>query len=101
MHNDLQVNQPALIINVENHVEFGDWIGKSVTVIELMSVEESRNYFAGNPNIDLFCKEPYAIIKLGEFEGGIRQRYLMPIPPLDDQTEIESKLILTPETEKA
>lgn len=98
MHNYLQVNQPAIIINVENHLEYDDMIGKCVTVIELMSLDNSRNYFTGNENIDKFCTEPYAIIRLGDFEAGIRQRYLMPIPPLDDHTEIESKLILTPES---
>lgn len=93
MHNDLQVDQPALIINVEQekntHV-----IGTCVNVIDLMSVEESVYYFRESE--DKLVTEPYALIEINGIVGGIRQRYLMPIPPLDDQTEIESKLILTP-----
>lgn len=94
MHNDLQVNQPALIINVENHAEYGDYIGRSVIVRELLSIEESQRYFQFN--LDVEVMEMYAVIYVENLEGAIRQRYLMPIPPLDDQSKIESKLILTP-----
>lgn len=96
MHNDLQVNQLALIINTTN-TKYQDMIGRSVMVKRLMSIEESIDFFWFN---DLLIREPYAIIDFQGKDAGIKQRYLMPIPPLDDQTEIESKLILTPEKEK-
>lgn len=90
MRNDLQVNQPALIINVEKEKNLY-LIGKSVMVVKLLTIEESKLHFRKDDT-----KEPYAIIDVGGLGRGILQRYLMPIPPLDDQSEIESKLILTP-----
>ena len=79
---DLEVGKPALIINVEQSRN-SHMIGKCVVPLQLLSVEESIDYFE-EPDI----KEPYAVIKIG-LEGAIQQRFLMPIPPLDDHTYSE------------
>lgn len=78
-NNELQVGQPAMIINVEydknRHV-----IGTTVVIESLLSVEESENIvFQANGHA-------YATY-IRESDGNqrfIRQDYLMPIQPLGD-----------------
>lgn len=96
---ELQVGQPALVINVEFE-ENRDLVGKCVTVLELMSTEQSKEYFYDAPKD--YVTEPYALIQIegDDYESGIRQRYLMPIPPLDDDI-LEKTNIKQPEGETA
>lgn len=70
-----------MVINVEKRTN-EHVIGKTVIVDTLMSVDESKEWFWWRDADDV--KEPYALIKLDGPLKGIRQRYLMPIPPLDD-----------------
>lgn len=84
--NDLQVGQPALVINAEKPENVGK-IGMVVTVIELMDLQKSKEYFSVWRD-DLIA-HPYAVIDdssiLGERGNiAIRQDYLMPLPPLGD-----------------
>lgn len=85
-NNELQVGQPALIINVERP-EFRGEIGRTVIVLALMSYEESKEYFL----LSTFkpINQPYAVIDDGTDYGrngqiAILQKFLMPLPPLGD-----------------
>lgn len=79
-NNELQVGQPAMIINVELQKNIGE-IGTIVTVEELLTLEESINRIGHEE----YVKEPYAfIIDSKDKPAAIIQRYLMPLPPLGD-----------------
>lgn len=95
---ELQVGQPALVINVEFAMN-SELIGKCVTVVRIMSLDESIDYFDRD---DSYVNEPYTVIRIkGDLpDGAIRTRYLMPIPPLDDDILDETN-IKQPEGEKA
>lgn len=83
-NNDLQIGQPAMIINVEQPENIGN-IGMVVTVLRLMDLRESQDYFG----ITHIVKHRYAVIDDGSEDGlsgnlSIRQDFLMPLPPLGD-----------------
>lgn len=80
-NNELQVGQPAMIINVEMEKNRGE-IGTIVTIEALLTFEESINRILGGEE---HVKEPYAfIIDSKGSPSAIIQRYLMPLPPLGD-----------------
>lgn len=80
-NNELQVGQPAMIINVEMEKNRGE-IGTIVTIEELLTLEESINRICGGEE---HVKEPYAFIIDSKGQPtAILQRYLMPLPPLGD-----------------
>lgn len=87
---DLQEGQPALVINVEFQ-ENSELIGQCVTVVHVMSLEESIDYFYRD---DGYATEPYTVIRVKDdpYDAAIRTRYLMPIPPLDDGILEETQL---------
>lgn len=93
---ELQVGQPALVINVELE-ENRHLIGKCITVIGLHSKEEAQMVLGKE-----HANEPYATHRChgGLGRRWIRQRYLMPIPPLDDDI-LEQTNIKQPEGETA
>lgn len=85
-NNELQVGQPAMIINVEQP-KFSDQIGKTVIVLALMSSEESKQFFFFSEFKP--SSQPYAVIDDGTDYGrngqiAILQKFLMPLPPLGD-----------------
>ena len=73
MHNDLQVNHPALIINVEQEKN-NYLIGRYVNVIDLMSVEESVYYFRETQ--DKLVTEPYALIEINGIADTVDEYHL-------------------------
>lgn len=90
-NNDLQVGQPAMVINVEQEKN-RDKIGIVVVVEELLSLEDSKQRILGG---HVHVKEPYAFFTHAGCESAIIQRYLMPLPPLDDVLDVTHNLNLT------
>lgn len=77
-NNELQVGQPAMIINVE-YSSNSHLIGTTIIVDSLLSPEEA--------NETVFGSNGYAYASYNDRDGVehfIRQKYLMPIPPLGD-----------------
>lgn len=94
---ELQVGQPALVINVD-HKENEGLIGSVIMITDLLSKDESIEYFKDSVYDRSSYSEPFALF---EDEKGlaIKQRYLMPIPPLDDV--LEQTKLKQPEGETA
>lgn len=94
-NNELQVGQPAMIINVELEENRSE-VGTTVIVLGLMSTGESQEYFI---DADFKVNKPYAVIDDGT-DGGrngeiaILQKYLMPLPPLGDVYDDEMTDVL-------
>lgn len=92
MNNDLQIGQPAIIIGCYN--PSNSWIiGRVVTVVELISAGEklSDEYFNGGNPFDITAPVNLAMVTgvntelcIIDNHALIQQKYLMPIPPLDD-----------------
>lgn len=77
-NNELQVGQPAMVINVE-YSKNSHIIGTTIIVDLLMSVEDSK--------LVIFEANGYAYASYIRGDGErrfIRQKYLMPLPPLGD-----------------
>lgn len=81
-NNELQVGQPAMIINVEYEVNSA-LIGSTILIEELLDADAS---------CDILGSGGYAYARFLSKNGSdrfIRQIYLMPLPPLGDVYEEE------------
>lgn len=91
---ELQVGQPALIINVE-YDRNRHKVGKCIIVDRLLSLEDSIQGVYG-------AEVPYAsYIDESQIENFIQQRFLMPIPPLGDDILEQTNIVKQPEGETA
>lgn len=79
---ELQIGQPALIINVE-YSKNSYLIGTTTVIESLLTPDESAKKIIGANG------HAYAVHLRDGAERYIRQNYLMPLPPLDDQTYSE------------
>jgi hypothetical protein len=80
---ELQIGHPALIINVE-YSKNSHFIGTTIVIESLLTPDESDE--------SIFGANGHAYAVYLHDDGTlhyIRQKYLMPIPPLDDQTYSE------------
>lgn len=76
-NNELQVGQPAMIINVEFEKNRHS-IGTTIIVDALYSIEESKKIMKDSSGF------AYARFGRESQPRFIRQNYLMPLPPLGD-----------------
>lgn len=84
MNNELYVGCTAMIINVE-YSKNSHLIGKTIVIESLLSEEESaEQIFEANGHA-------YASYTRDNGERFIRQKYLMPLPPLGDVYEEEMR----------
>lgn len=77
-NNELQVGQPAMIINVE-YSKNSHLIGTTIVVDSLISPEEADERIFGSGG--------HAYASYTRYDGVerfVRQKFLMPIPPLGD-----------------
>lgn len=80
---ELQIGQPALIINVE-YSKNSHLIGTTIGIESLLTPNESAESIRGANGY------AYAVYLDDDGTGHyIRQNYLMPLPPLDDQSDSE------------
>lgn len=76
-NNELQVGQPAMVINVE-YAKNSHIIGTTIVVDSLISPEDASEMFdSGGHAYASYVRNDGA-------ERFIRQKFLMPLPPLDD-----------------
>lgn len=93
-NNELQVGQPAMVINVE-YSKNSHLIGTTIVVDSLISPEEADEMIFGSGG------HAYASYVRGDgAERFIRQKFLMPIPPLgdvyaDEMTDVLENLKVT------
>lgn len=85
-NNELQVGQPAMVINVE-HEKNRHRIGTTIVVDSLYSAEEASEILGDT------LGHSYARFVRDNQPRFIRQIYLMPIPPLDDDVLDEVECI--------
>lgn len=92
MNNDLQIGQPAIVIGC-HHPENSWIIGKTVTVVDFIDngAKMPDVYFTNGNPFDVPANANLAVVKgvctAGEIidnHSFIKPKYLMPIPPLDD-----------------
>lgn len=86
-NNELQVGQPAMIINVEFEKNRHS-IGTTIIVDALHSIEESKEIMKDSSGF------AYARFSRDSQPRFIRQNYLMPLPPLGDVYEDEMTDVL-------